>query len=77
MRYSWQATAPDPGGGGGGGGGGGRPERHRAPMFTFRVVSKKVLKKGILDVMATCDRACTVTAYAQLPKARSARARAR
>ena len=29
-----------------------------------------MLKKGILDVMATCDRACTVTAYAQLPKAK-------
>ena len=37
------------------------------------MVSKKVLKKGILDVMATCDRACTVTAYAQLPKAKRAR----
>ena len=29
-----------------------------------------MLKKGILDVMATCDRACTVMAYAQLPKAK-------
>jgi hypothetical protein len=67
VRYSWKATAPDETGGGGGGGGGG-PSGTEA-KFTFRVVSKKVLKKGILDVMASCDRACTVTAYAQLPKA--------
>jgi hypothetical protein len=74
VRYSWQATAPDPNEGGGGGGGG--PSGTDAPTFTFRVVSKKVLKKGILDVMGTCDRACTVTAYAQLPKAKK-RARKR
>lgn len=67
VRYSWKATAPDPGGGGGGGGGTGPSGTD--PVFKFRVVSKKVLKKGILDVMASCDRACTVTAYAQLPKA--------
>jgi hypothetical protein len=73
VRYSWQATAPDPNEGGGGGGGGG-PGGTGAPTFTFRVVSKKVLKKGILDVMGTCDRACTVTAYAQLPKAKRKRA---
>jgi hypothetical protein len=72
VRYSWQATAPDPNEGGGGGGGTG-PGGTGAPTFTFRVVSKKVLKKGILDVMGTCDRACTVTAYAQLPKAKRAR----
>ena len=78
VRYSWQATAPDTGGGGGSGGGGGGgggtgPSGTDAPKFTFRIVSKKVLKKGILDVMARCDRACTVTAYAQLPKAKRAR----
>ena len=66
VRYSWKATAPDSGGGGGGGGGG---PSGTDPVFKFRVVSKKVLKKGILDVMASCDRACTVMAYAQLPKA--------
>ncbi|HMJ97303.1 MAG TPA: hypothetical protein VK486_15725, partial [Thermoleophilaceae bacterium] len=59
--------------GGGGGGGGTGPSGTEAPKFSFRVVSKKVLKKGILDVMATCDRACTVQAYAQLPKAKRAR----
>jgi spore coat-associated protein N len=65
VRYSWKATAPDSGGGGGGTGPSGTD-----PVFKFRVVSKKVLKKGILDVMASCDRACTVMAYAQLPKAK-------
>ncbi len=65
VRYSWKATAPDPGGDGGGGTGPSGTD----PVFKFRVVSKKVLKKGILDVMASCDRACTVMAYAQLPKA--------
>ena len=76
VRYSWKATAPDPGGGGGGGGGGGTGPSGTDPTFKFRVVSKKVLKKGVLDVMASCDRACTVTAYAQLPKAKK-RARKR
>jgi hypothetical protein len=70
VRYSWRATAPDPGEGGGGGGGG--PSGTEAPVIKFRVVSKKVLKKGILDVMASCDRACTVQAYAQLPKPKRA-----
>jgi hypothetical protein len=81
VRYSWTATAPDPGTGGGGtggggtggggtgGGGGGTVE----PTFSFYVVSKKVLKKGVLDVMASCDRTCTVLAYAQLPKMKGSR----
>jgi hypothetical protein len=82
VRYSWLATAPDPGEGGGGtggggtgggGGGGGGPGGTEAPVVTFRVVSKKVLKKGILDVMASCDRACTIQTYAQLPKTKRAR----
>jgi hypothetical protein len=84
VRYSWKATAPDTSEGGGtggdvggtgggetgvGGAGGGTIE----PTFSFYVVSKKVLKRGVLDVMATCDRACSVSAYAQLPRARGAR----
>jgi spore coat-associated protein N len=68
VRYSWTATAPDPGGPG--------PSGTEAPIFRFRVVSKKLLKKGVLDIMGTCDRACTVVAYAQLPKVRK-RARKR
>ena len=65
VRYSWKATAPDPGGGGG----------TVEPTFSFYVVSKKVVKRGVLDVMATCDQACRVSAWAQLPKARHARKR--
>jgi spore coat-associated protein N len=70
VRYAWKATAPDTGGGGGGGGGGGSTGPSGTdPVVKFRVVSKNVLKKGVLDVMASCDRACTVMTYAQLPKA--------
>jgi spore coat-associated protein N len=69
-RYSWTATAPDPGEGAGGAGGTvGTVE----PTLRFSVVSKRVLKRGVLDVMATCDRACRVTTWARLPKARGAR----
>jgi hypothetical protein len=72
VRYLWTATAPDPGdggtGGGGTGGGGGVD-----PTVSFKVISKQLVKKGLLDVMATCDRACTVSAWAQMPKARGAR----
>jgi hypothetical protein len=66
VRYAWKATAPDDGGGT-------DPSGTVAPAFRFRVISKKVLKKGVLDVMASCDRACTVQAYAQLPKKKHAR----
>jgi hypothetical protein len=88
VRYSWTATAPDPGEGGGGTGGGeagggetggggtggsGTGGGILEPTFSFYVRSKQVVKRGVLDVMATCDRACTVSAYAQLPKARGSR----
>ena len=86
VRYSWTATAPDPpdggggetggggtGGGGTGGGGTGGGGGTVEPTFSFSVVSKLLLKRGVLDVMATCDRACSVSAYAQLPKARGSR----
>jgi hypothetical protein len=64
VRYLWTATAPDPGDGGGG---------IVEPTFSFRVVTKKVLTRGLLDVMATCDRACRVSAWATLPKLPGAR----
>jgi spore coat-associated protein N len=81
VRYSWTATAPDPGDGGtlgsgetggtgtGGGTGGGILE----PNARFSVVSKQLVKRGVLDVMATCNRACIVSAWAQMPKGRGAR----
>ena len=68
VRYSWTATAPDSSEGGGGTGGGETGGGTVEPTIKFYVVSKTVLKKGVLDVMASCDRACTVLAYAQLPK---------
>jgi hypothetical protein len=74
VRYLWTATAPDPGDGGTGGGGtGGGGGDVVEPTVRFSVVSKQLVKKGLLDVMATCDRACTVSAWAQMPKASDAR----
>jgi hypothetical protein len=86
VRYLWTATAPDPGDGGTGGGGdtGGTGTGGTGgdtgggggvvdPTVSFSVVSKQLVKKGLLDVMAKCDRACTVSAWAQMPKARGAR----
>ena len=64
-RYTWTATAEDPGVGGSGG--------ETAPVVKVRVITKKLLKRGVLDVMTTCDKACRVSAYAQLPKVKRAR----
>ena len=68
VRYSWHATAPDEGGGTG------PPSGPEAPVLNFRVVSKKLLKKGVLDVVASCNRPCTVAAYVQLPKPKRGKA---
>lgn len=59
------------GGGGTGGGGTGGPSV--APVVKIKVNSKKLLKRGVLDVSAACDIACRVSTYAQLPKAKGAR----
>lgn len=72
VRYSWKATAPDPAGGGGGGSSG---IVATAPRVTLRVVSKKLLKRGWLDVIAACDRGCSITAWAQLAKGKRVKAR--
>lgn len=69
VRYSWKATAADPAGGGGGGSGGSGIVV-RAPKMTFRVVSKRLVKRGWLDVIASCDRGCYMTAWARLRKAK-------
>ena len=78
VRYLWTATAPDPGDGGTGGGTGGTGTGTGGggaidPTVRFSVVSKRLVRKGLLDVMASCDRACTVSAWAQMRKARGAR----
>jgi spore coat-associated protein N len=64
VRYAWTATAIGPGPGASGG-----PD----PVVTIRVRSKKLLTRGFLDVMTTCDVACRVSAYASLPKGKRAR----
>jgi hypothetical protein len=64
VRYAWTATATGPGPGGSG---------ITDPVVTIKLNSKKLLTRGFLDVMTTCDAACRVSAYAQLPKPTRAR----
>jgi hypothetical protein len=64
VRYAWTATATGPGP---------APSEVVKPVVKLKVNSKKLLKRGILDVMASCDVACRVSAYAQLPKAKGVR----
>jgi hypothetical protein len=64
VRYAWTATAVGPGPG---------PIGSPDPVVTIRVRSKKLLTRGFLDVMTTCDVACRVSAYASLPKGKRAR----
>jgi hypothetical protein len=62
VRYAWTATAAGPGISG-----------SADPVVTIRVRSRKLLTRGFLDVMTTCDVACRVSAYASLPKGKRAR----
>jgi hypothetical protein len=64
VRYAWTATATGPGPGGSG---------NTQPAVKIKLNSKKLLTRGFLDVMTTCDVACRVSAYAQLPKAKRAK----
>jgi spore coat-associated protein N len=84
VRYSWKATAfgPSDGGSGGGGNGGGTGGSGSGgggvdgpPVVAFSVSSKNTMKRGWLDVMTTCDRACRATAWAQLPKVKAKKAK--
>src|SRR4051794_643898 len=59
VRYAWNATADD---------GGPRPSEQ--PVATFKLNSKKLLTRRHLDVTASCNIACRITAQAQLPKPR-------
>lgn len=68
VRYAWTATATGPGPGGSG---------TTTPAVKISVKSKKLLTRGFLDVMTTCDIACRVSAYAQLPKPKRAQKAAR
>lgn len=62
VRYDWTATATGPG-----------PTPSGDPVVKIRLRGKKLLRRGFLDVMTSCDIACRVTAYAQLPKPRRAK----
>ena len=57
VRYAWNATAS-----------GGGPGPSEQPVATFKLNSKKLLKRRFLDVTASCNVACRITAQAQLPK---------
>jgi spore coat-associated protein N len=59
VRYTWIATS-----------GGVGPGPSEQPVATIKLKSKKLLKRGVIDVMATCNIACRVSAYAKLPKPR-------
>jgi hypothetical protein len=58
VSYRWTATATGPGSGGSG----------AEPVVRIRLRSKKLLTRGFLDVMASCDIACRVSAYARRPR---------
>jgi spore coat-associated protein N len=69
VRYSWNATAAESDTGPGP-----VPSESSlpAPKFRFYVISKRTVKRGWLDVMVSCDRACHLTAWARLPKVKQA-----
>jgi hypothetical protein len=62
VRYAWTATAT-----------GTSPTPSGDPVVKIRLRGKKLLRRGFLDVMTSCDIACRVSAYAQLPKPKRAR----
>ena len=64
VRYTWRASAAEP-----------APPTvvAAAPRVSYRVVLKRLLRRGRLDFIARCDRACRLTGWAKLPKAPRAR----
>jgi spore coat-associated protein N len=57
LRYAWNASAT-----------GGGPGPSEQPVGTFKLNSKKLLTRRFLDVTASCNVACRVSAQALLPK---------
>ena len=57
LRYAWTATAED-----------GGPGPSEQPVATFKLNAKKLVKRRFLDVTASCNLACRITAQAVLPK---------
>jgi hypothetical protein len=68
MRYAWNATASGPIGPGGTGGGGPGPITENRPGVKYRLDAGKLLKRGWLDVLARCNRGCTLIIAAKAPK---------
>ena len=70
VRYAWTATtsgSTGPSGEDPGSGGGPDGQGHR-PWVKFRVDSRRLLKRGWLDVLARCDRGCVLYVSAKAPK---------
>jgi spore coat-associated protein N len=59
VRYAWNASAS-----------GGGPGPSEQPVANFKLNSKKLLTRRFLDVTATCNIACRISARAELPKAK-------
>src|SRR4051794_1901276 len=59
VRYAWNASAAGTG-----------PGPSEQPIATFKLNSKKLLTRRYLDVTASCNIACRISAQAQLPKPR-------
>ena len=59
VRYTWRASAAEPG-----------PPAllAAAPHVTYRVVLKRLLKRGRLDFVARCNKPCRLVGWAKLPK---------
>ncbi len=64
VRYTWRASAAEP-----------APPTvlAAAPRVTYRVVLKRLLRRGRLDFVARCNRPCRLTGWAKLPKAARAK----
>lgn len=84
MRYSWNATASGAIGPSGpnGGGAGRNPDGHgpiteNRPWVKFRVNARRLLTRGWLDVLARCNRGCTLFVTAKAPKTTRVRIRER
>jgi hypothetical protein len=79
MRYAWTATEGgtiDPSeNGNGNGNGNGNDNGHKPPPITetrpklsYRVNARKLLSRGWLDVLARCNRGCTLIVSVKAPK---------
>jgi hypothetical protein len=66
VRYAWTATAS-----------GVLTPSETRPTVDFRVSTKRLLRRGWLDVFARCNRGCTLTVSAKAPRRSGVRIRRR